>query len=155
MKSNSIYEQAAQFSQWYGDGADGMCPTVAQWEHILKQPKEKPITLINYFKLRERALYRDEAGKSDGAVSGQAAFDSYAAVSIPTMERVGGNFLFVGPFGGTFLGETESWDIVAIGSYPTLNALIDLYSDKDYRTAFPHRTAACERQKVLFCGDPE
>ncbi len=67
------------------------------------------------------------------------------------MERVGGSFLHVGPFVGTFIGTDESWDLVAIGAYPNLEAFSALYSDPDYRIAFAHRSAACEQQKVLVC----
>ena len=74
---------------------------------------------------------------------------------MPTMERVGGRFLHVGPFEGLFLGGgdvAEDWDLVAIGSYPDIAALLALYSDPGYRAAFPHRTAACARQKVVVCS---
>ncbi|MBX2804893.1 MAG: DUF1330 domain-containing protein [Hyphomicrobiales bacterium] len=142
--------QAAQFTEWYGNGNDGSSPTNEQWRSIVARPPEEEITLINFFKLRHVADY-SAATLITGApeATGQDAFNAYAGVSIPTMERVGGKFLFVGPFGGMFLGPREEWDIIAVGNYPNLQALIDLYSDADYRKAFAHRTAACERQKVI------
>ncbi|WP_299471972.1 DUF1330 domain-containing protein [uncultured Roseibium sp.] len=136
-------EQLTQLTTWYSDAPDDSRPSAEQWQSILRRPSDAPITLINFFKLRELADY-----KNAGA-TGQEAFNAYAEVSIPTMERVGGKFLFVGAFGGMFLGAAEDWDVIAIGSYPNLQALIDLYSDADYRKAFGHRTAACERQKVI------
>lgn len=138
-----------EFTQWYGAGNDGNAPTVAQWSEVLARPADKPVTLINFFKLREKARYDDKQDE----VSGEDAFGKYAAVSIPTMERVGGKFLFVGPYKGMFLGQDEDWDLVAIGSYPDLQALVALYADQGYREVFHHRTAACERQKVIVCGD--
>jgi uncharacterized protein (DUF1330 family) len=140
---------AAQFTDWYGPGTDGNSPTESQWARILDRQAEKPVTLINFFKLREKADYPDVSISA----TGQEAFANYASVSVPAMERAGGRFLFVGPFQGNFLGENEDWDIVAIGAYPDLRSLATLYSDEAYRQAFPHRTAACERQKVLVCGD--
>lgn len=144
-------EQVSQFAAWYGDGHDGSCPNVDQWQNILERPSDSEITLINFFKLREMADYT-KAVSIDGApgATGQDAFNSYAEVSIPTMERAGGSFLFVGAFGGMFLGAEEDWDVIAIGSYPNLQALVALYADPGYRNAFGHRTAACERQKVLI-----
>lgn len=138
-----------QFTDWYGPGLAGSSPNQAQWTRILSRPADKPVTLINFFKLRDSALYPD----GSDAVTGQEAFSSYASVSVPTMERVGGTFLFVGPYQGTFLGDDEDWDLTAIGSYPNLGAFIALYSDEAYRSVFHHRTAACERQKVLVCGE--
>lgn len=145
----NVNELSDQLSSWYGTGASGMAPTQEQWKAVLSRAPEKPLTLINFFKVRDVAGYSD---RSDN-VSGQEAFARYSAVSIPTMERVGGAFLFVGPYGGTFLGDNEDWDLVAIGSYPNLQSFIDLYTDEGYRSVFPHRTAAVERQKVLICGE--
>lgn len=145
----NVNEQVSQFTVWYGPGTDGSSPTADQWAQILGRPADKPVTLINFFKLRDKADYPQ--GATDA--SGHDAFASYASVSIPAMERAGGRFLHVGPFQGMFLGETEDWDVIAIGAYPNLEALTALYSDENYRDAFHHRTAACERQKVLVSGD--
>lgn len=145
MHVNKLLED---FAANYDDGADGSCPTANQWKRILERPADEPITLINFFKLRPTADYQN--GEPD--VSGEDAFSRYASVSMPTMERVGGKFLFVGNHQGAFLGEDEDWDIVAIGSYPNLDALVGLYADKGYQHAFHHRTAACERQKVFVCA---
>ena len=138
--------------EWYGDGRDGSCPTEQQWQRILQRPADEPITLINLFKLRERAEYAPDGAAPEDGVSGQDAFNSYAAISMPAMERVGGRFLFVGPCEGMFLGEEEEWDLVAIGAYPNVGSFLALYTDSEYRAAFAHRSAACTRQKVMICA---
>ncbi|WFE87268.1 DUF1330 domain-containing protein [Roseibium porphyridii] len=145
----NVNQQVTQFTSWYGSGSDGACPTENQWSQLLDRPADHPVTLINFFKLRPKAEYSEGQTGS----TGQEAFSDYASVSMPAMERAGGNFLYVGPYQGMFMGEDEDWDLIAIGSYPNLDALIALYSDETYRGAFHHRTAACERQKVLVCGD--
>lgn len=142
--------QAMLFETWYGDGSDGSAPTLKQWQSILELPEDDPITLINFFKLNEIAAYPAGADTSGKRITGEAAFNQYAAVSIPTMQRVGGHFLHVGPSAGTFLGEEVDWDLIAIGQYPNLEALVALYSDEAYRSVFKHRTAACAKQKVLI-----
>lgn len=145
----NVNKLTSDFLGWYGDGRDGGCPTAEQWSRLFSRPSDKPVTLINLFKVRDVAQYSDgEAG-----VSGNDAFSRYSSVSIPTMERVGGKFLFVGPYQGAFLGEEEDWDLVAIGSYPNMESLIALYSDERYRSVCHHRTAACKRQKVFVCGE--
>ncbi len=156
MKINQeLNEKIQQLCEWYGDGSDRSCPTAEQWKRMLTQPTDKPITLINFFKLRINAQYEADRIEDDAYDSGNDAFGRYAAISIPTMERVGGNFLHVGPFAGTFLGEEEDWDIIAIGTYPNLDSFLGLYTDPEYRKAFAHRTAACIRQKVLVCANSE
>ncbi|GAA0465546.1 hypothetical protein GCM10009096_02690 [Parasphingorhabdus litoris] len=147
MKAN-----AQQFLEWFGDGSDGSSPTETQWTHILQLPEKKPVTLINFFKLNQRATYPVDFGDFDTNVTGEVAFSRYAEVSVPTMERVGGKFHHVGPFSGMFIGEDEDWDIIAIGAYPDLHSLVSLYADAGYRAAFVHRTAACERQKVIIAA---
>lgn len=127
-----------------GDGSDGSSPTREQWQRIAKRDQNAPVTLVNFFKLNAIAGYKD------GTIgSGQEAFDRYAAVSMPTMERVGGKFLLAAPYAGMFAGEEEDWDLVVLGSYPNPKALFALFEDKGYQTVFHHRTAACARQKVF------
>jgi len=135
---------------WYGNGADGSAPTPAQWRALLERPGDRPITLINFFKMRVDAAY--PAGTPDSAVSGETAFARYAGVSVPSVEKVGGKFLLLAPFAFSLLGSEEDWDLVAIGSYPHASALLALLEDVDYRAAYPHRTAALARQKVQACA---
>lgn len=134
--TSSVQDRAIALSAAYGDGADGATPTSTQWQRLLDRPADQPVTLLNLFKIRD-----------------QAAFDRYAEVSIPAMQKAGGTFLMIAPCAGAFLGEDEDWDLVAIGRYPDAAALLRLLDDPDYQAAFPHRTAACARQKVLICDN--
>lgn len=127
---NSIDALSAAF----GDGSDGASPTPDQWRRVLERPADQPVTILNLFKIRD-----------------QAAFDRYAEVSIPAMQKAGGKFLLIAPCAGTFMGEDEDWDLVAIGSYPDAESLLRLFDDPAYVAAYPHRSAACSRQKVLIC----
>ena len=144
----NIEEMRDQFVQWYGDRGDGPVPQPGQWARILGRPPEDPVTLINFFKFRDLADY----GHGEESTTGQAAFEKYTAVSIPGMARAGGTFLMVAPFEATLIGPEEDWDLVAVGSYPNLQAFLDLYRDEAYRAAFRHRSAACARQKVLLAA---
>jgi uncharacterized protein (DUF1330 family) len=134
---DDIDTRAAELSNAYGNE---MAPTAGQWRHMLAGPADAPITIINFFKLRPVA----------GEGSGLQAMMSYAAVSGPALSKVGGRFLVSGPFEGTFMGDDEDWDLVAIASYPDREALLALLDDADYREAWRHRVAAVERQKVLI-----
>jgi len=135
---------------WYGDGANGTAPNRAQWHALIQRPQDQAITLINFFKMRDAAVY--PAGNRQETISGEEAFARYADVSVPTVERVGGKFLLLAPFEFSFLGPEEDWDLVAIGSYPNAAALLSLLEDSGYRAAYPHRSAALARQKVLACA---
>ncbi len=148
MNVNKVVEE---FGIWYGDGMDGSCAQADQWARILQRAPSQSIVLVNFFKLRETAIYDSDHADSV-SVSGQKAFERYSTVSIPAMERAGGTFLLVAPFQGSFVGKEEDWDMLVVGSYPNLEAFLNLHRDEKYRSAYHHRSAACERQKVLVCG---
>jgi uncharacterized protein (DUF1330 family) len=132
---SDVASRASELASVFGETAG---PTASQWQRMLSGPPDAPITLINFFKLRP--------------ATGEAMQEmmSYAAVSGPTLERVGGKFLVSGPFEGTFMGDDEDWDLVAIASYPNRGALVALHDDADYREAWSHRVAAVERQRVVI-----
>jgi len=131
----------------YGDGGAGNAPTKAQWQRVVERDPDHPFALVNFFKFNKVANYQNG---SAGNVSGDVAFQRYADVSIPSMQKAGGEFLLVAPFAGSLLGEDQDWDLVAIGKYPKLQAFLDLYLNPDYVDAFAHRVAAVERQTVLI-----
>ena len=136
----------------YGDGVDGSAPTAEQWRHVFERPADRPITLINFFKMRSRAAYPQGVSAAEAEATGQEAFARYSEVSIPTVEKVDGRFLLVAPLEAMFLGGAEDWDLVAIGSYADTTALLALFEDPGYQAVSHHRAAACERQKVLICA---
>jgi uncharacterized protein (DUF1330 family) len=147
--NGNIEDRIERLAGCYGEGTDGSAPTRGQWRALLQRPQDAPITLINFFKLRARAIYPESAAQE--SVSGEEAFARYTEVSVPTVKKVGGRFLLLAPFEAPFMGPVEDWDLVAIGSYPNAAALLALLEDEAYIAAYPHRTAALDRQKVLAC----
>ncbi|GAB3252483.1 DUF1330 domain-containing protein [Nocardioides dilutus] len=122
-------------------------PTQDQWGHMLSIPSDRPVTLVNLFAFRGIADY---GSVTDLAVTGREAFDSYAAVSAPALDRVGGRFVHFGSHQGNLVGDDETWDLVVVGEYPSLDALLALHEDPAYLDAYRHRVAACARQRVLI-----
>lgn len=121
-------------------------PGSGQWDRVLSIPVDRPVTLVNLFAFRESADY---GAAPEAEVTGREAFDRYAAVSAPTLDRVGGRFIHVGSHQGNLVGDDETWDLVVIGEYPSLDALLALHEDPAYQRAYSHRVAACARQRVL------
>lgn len=134
----------------WGSGTTGL-PSKDVWNALARCANDQPITLVNFFKMREYASYPTGSAKRDDHLSGDEAFQRYAAVSMPSLEQVGGKFLMVAPFGHTFIGDTEDWDVVAIGSYPNPAALLSLFEIDAYHEAYVHRIAACSNQHVSLC----
>ena len=129
----------------YGDGSDGSAPTRAQWRALAMRDPDSPVTLINFFKFNVSGEQADQT-----PISGKEAFDRYAAVSMPTLAKVGGTFLTAGPFAGGFIGADEDWDLVVVGSYPSTESVFALFEDRTYSEAYCHRVASCAHQKVLL-----
>lgn len=114
---------------------------------LLALPPSEPLSLINFFKMREHAKY--PRGFAAAPCSGEEAFQRYASVSGGALEQVGGQFLLVSPFKGIFMGQSEDWDLVAIGTYPNTEKVFSLFENSEYQQAFVHRIAACARQTVV------
>ncbi len=132
----------------YDAGAEVGVPSGDMWSRIEQLSPDQPVTLVNFFKMRDRAVYPAEYSRDETDVDGSTAFNRYAAVSMPALEKVGGRFLIVAPFGGSFIGEYEDWDLVAIGTYPEASAVLALFEMPDYQQAYVHRIAACASQRV-------
>ncbi|MEE2944394.1 MAG: DUF1330 domain-containing protein [Pseudomonadota bacterium] len=126
-------------------------PTADTWNAIKELSEDQPLTLVNFFKMREQSEYPEGAEDIARDITGQEAFQRYADVSMPALESAGGRFLMVAPFGRTFVGQPQDWDLVAIGNYPNPSALLSLFEQDDYRKAYVHRTAACADQAVSLC----
>jgi uncharacterized protein (DUF1330 family) len=116
--------------------------------NVLGALPEGQFTLVNFFRLRDRAT--DEAGADDGR-SGLEAMMQYARVSGPCLEAVGGRFLTQGIAAGTLWGEdSKQWDVVVVAHYPTGDAFRAMLDDPRYRDAFADRRAAVEEQRVVL-----
>lgn len=147
MAQDNVSDMIDELVSVYGEGLEGTAPNAKQWAKIFNRGPARPITLVNFFKLRDTAKYPEGSALSG---TGKEAFDRYAAVSIPAVARAGGKFLVVAPCEGNFVGNDEDWDIIAVGAFPETKVFLSLWSDTEYQKCFFHRTAACEKQKVFI-----
>ena len=153
LQTTNTKEIVAHMIAAYGIEGNGVAPTAEEWEAVVSQPVDQPITLINFFKFKEIADY-GPSNTNDARISGQEAFGKYAAISMPGLAKAGGNFLVTAPFGGIMINDgkdDKDWDMIVVGHYPNRASFLALYADPDYIQAFSHRCAALARQKVLFC----
>jgi uncharacterized protein (DUF1330 family) len=130
---------------YYGEG--GNAPSRSQWQALLEADPDAPLTVLNFFKLRESA----DARLIEEKMSGKQAFSKYAETSVPKVNEVDGHFVLRGVFEGAFIGEKlDEWHILAIGQYPKRENFLQLLSDEAYRQAFKYRQAAVAKQHVFF-----
>ncbi len=120
-----------------------------RWRIVFDANAAGALTLVNRFTLRDRAVYDD--GRE---ASGLDAFMTYAATSVPAMERVGGRFLVSGPVLTSLFGQPDESHLVVVGWYPDRGALLALLRDPAYQAAFAHRRAALASQSVIAANAP-
>ncbi|WP_299752199.1 hypothetical protein [uncultured Tateyamaria sp.] len=148
--AHSVQNRIESILANWGTGSSGL-PDEAAWSALAQCAQDQPVTLVNFFKMRDNASYPTGTATVEDDISGQEAFQRYAGVSIPSVEQAGGKFLMVAPFARTFIGSAEDWDLVAIGSYPNPGAFLSLFEMDAYREAYIHRVAACRAQRVSLC----
>ncbi|TQV68137.1 DUF1330 domain-containing protein [Exilibacterium tricleocarpae] len=134
-----------ELMKYYGDGNN--YPSKSQWKTLLAGDLNRPLTVVNFFRLRQQADFTI----IQTPMTGEQAFDEYAKTSVPKVAAVGGHFVLRGAIAGDFIGEdAKNWHIVAIGQYPRRENFIRLLEDQEYREAFRYRQAAVENQTVFF-----
>ncbi len=148
LENKSLESRLTNLLENYGNGLDGTSPSAKQWEALLRFPKDKPVALINYFELRQTADYPDNHSKT-GVRSGPEAFNKYAALAAPLVEKAGGRFLYMGSVVGGFIGNDTNWTLAVVGAYPSPESALSLFEDPGYMEIYAHRKAACKRQYIL------
>lgn len=103
-----------------------------------------PFVIVNLLKFKERAEYTN--GR-ETELSGAEANSIYARGEFPLVEKHGGRAVFDGAVTGLLLGEIEdSWDMVALVEYPTLDAFRAMITSPEYQEISVHRAAGLEGQ---------
>jgi uncharacterized protein (DUF1330 family) len=112
-----------------------------------------PVLMVNLLRFREKAAYPDG---SDSNISGQAAYQRYAAEMHKLVHAAGGRFVFSSNVAGLLIGEVEElWDVVAIVEYPSSRALLQIASSPDFADIERHRLAGLAGQlNITSTGSP-
>jgi len=130
----------------YGSGQE--LPTTEQWEALVNGDMNSPLTVVNFFKLKDQADPTLTDGKT---MTGIEAFAIYAETSVPKVSEVGGHFILRGNVEGSLIGsDLPQWDIIAIGQYPRRECFLELFEDREYKKAFKFRQAALKTQNVFL-----
>ena len=111
------------------------------------------VAMLNLLKFRERAVYEDGRATE---LSGEEAYDLYAAEMRKLVEASGGRFAFGADVVGLLLGEVEElWDAVGIAVYPSPQTLLEIATSDAYRAIEVHRIAGLAGQLNLTCHERE
>lgn len=129
-------------------------PTADQVRALRDVPDDRPITMVNLLKFRERAQYEDG---DEAPCSGREAYARYKHAFTETVGAVSqARVVFAGPVQQVFIGlagrpETD-WDEVLVVRYPSRRHFLAMMADATYREALRHRYAGLERTVLLQCA---
>ena len=103
-----------------------------------------PVWMINLMKYKERAEYAD--GR-ESELTGQEADDRYTPLG--PLAAVGAEVVFASQVEDQFLGESPTWDRVAIVKYPTRRSFIEMQERKDFQEQHEHKEAGMAETIVI------
>jgi uncharacterized protein (DUF1330 family) len=108
-------------------------PNNDQFVALATSEKKGEVVMLNLLRFKREA--------SAGNGSGEEAYREYGAAAVKMVEERGGQVLWMGNPDQVLIGDSavNQWDAVALVSYPSREAFIDMVSQPDYEKAHEHR----------------
>jgi uncharacterized protein (DUF1330 family) len=134
-------------------------PTREQFTEFAQGRQEGEVVMINL-------LHFDRSGASEGSDSGetpttptttrttgQDAYRDYSVQVIKMVEARGGKLLWTGRPEQVLIGDSDAdaWDMVALVSYPSRSAFIDMVTSPSYGDAHADRERGLDRTVLMAC----
>jgi uncharacterized protein (DUF1330 family) len=140
-------------------------PTREQFTEFAHGRQEGEVVMINLLHFDrsgapERNVASDEEVKgvkgeagAAGESSGKDAYRDYSDQVIKMVEARGGKVIWTGRPEQVLIGDTEAdaWDMVALVSYPSRAAFIDMVTSPSYGEAHGDRERGLDRTVLLAC----
>ncbi|HEY1443284.1 MAG TPA: DUF1330 domain-containing protein [Acidimicrobiales bacterium] len=129
-------------------------PTREQFTEFAHNTREGEVVMINllHFARPDEATPPD-AGATASATSGSGAYREYSDQVVKMVESRGGKVIWTGRPENVLIGDSEAddWDLVALVSYPSRAAFIDMVTSPKYEEAHTHRERGLDRTVLLAC----
>ena len=128
-------------------------PEPRELERFLNAAPERPLTMLNLNRHRERARYQAGAPAAS-ATSGVAAYRRYGQNTMPFVLRRGRGPIFIGKPIGIAVGDpahslAADWDELLLVHYRTRGGMLDMLTAEAYRVGIRHRDAGLERAALI------
>jgi uncharacterized protein (DUF1330 family) len=127
-------------------------PTREQFSEFVHGNRDGEVVMIN---LLHFARGDAEAGPTApaGASTGAGAYREYSDQVVKMVESRGGRVIWTGRPEHVLIGDSEKdgWDLVALVSYPSRAAFIDMVTSPSYEEAHTHRERGLDRTVLLAC----
>jgi uncharacterized protein (DUF1330 family) len=124
-------------------------PNAEQFKAYAESDNHGEVVMLNLLKFKPRA----DTDSGDAGSSGADAYNRYAESVIKMVEARGGKLLWLGRADHVFIGDVDAndWDSVALVSYPSRQAFLDMVSTPDYQEAHEHRSAGLADTLLIAC----
>jgi len=120
-------------------------PNTAQFTEYAEHGRDGEVVMLNLLK------FKDLAG--DGEGTGAEAYGRYGDAVTEMVESQGGRMVWIGRAEHVFIGDVDAndWDAVALVSYPSRQAFLDMVATAEYGEIHRHRESGLERTVVIGC----
>jgi uncharacterized protein (DUF1330 family) len=133
-------------------------PTREQFTEFAHGSRDGEVVMINllHFAPPEGADEGEAAGNPAGAgaeTSGERAYRDYSDQVVKMVEARGGRVIWTGRPEHVLIGDrtADDWDLVALVSYPSRGAFVDMVTSPSYEQAHEHRARGLDRTVLLAC----
>ena len=126
-------------------------PTEAAGRALFLRRIRGPVVMLNLLRFRAVADYSASPELAPPSpISGADAFQRYIEHTRPRLEASGGEILFVGRGGASFIGPTdERWDLAMLIRQHSVESFFAFATDPAYLAGLGHRTAALEDSRLV------
>jgi uncharacterized protein (DUF1330 family) len=135
-------------------------PTREQFTEFAHGTREGEVVMINllHFARPDEATPTSGAGADAAtddttATAGASAYREYSDQVVKMVESRGGRVIWTGRPENVLIGDSDAdnWDLVALVSYPSRAAFIDMVTSPKYEEAHTHRERGLDRTVLLAC----
>jgi uncharacterized protein (DUF1330 family) len=134
-------------------------PTREQFTEFAHGTREGEVVMINllHFARPDEGTPTGADANADAgatkATSGSGAYREYSDQVVKMVESRGGKVIWTGRPENVLIGDSEAddWDLVALVSYPSRAAFIDMVTSPKYEEAHTHRERGLDRTVLLAC----
>jgi uncharacterized protein (DUF1330 family) len=136
--------------------AMAITPTREQFSEFAHGTREGEVVMLNLLHFA-RPGGEDAGGKDseEGSShsSGAGAYREYSDQVIRMVEARGGKVIWTGRPEHVLIGDSEQdgWDLVALVSYPSRSAFMEMVTSPKYEEAHEHRARGLDRTVLLAC----
>ncbi len=125
-------------------------PTREQFSEFAHGARDGEVVMLN---LLHFARPDDEPAGADAEPAGAAAYRDYTDEVVQMVEARGGRVVWTGRPEHVLIGDpaADAWDLVALVSYPSRAAFVDMVTSPAYSEAHTHRERGLDRTVLLAC----